>query len=403
MKCLTNSNRHRGAKQSHGAVCRRGASAILIISMLFTFVIVAAVTVDYAYMQMVRTELRVATDAAAKAGAEALARTENSQQAINQAVHYASLNKVAGNPLQLNPQDVVLGRVAQGASGKWQFQAGVSPFNSVRVNTTAQSPLFFGNLLGRSHFSPHQTAVAGQQQVDICLCLDRSGSMLFDMSGVDYVYPPGNPKLSSFTAWGDIWRHHLSPPHPANSRWAVLSRAVQDFFNEVKSFNPPPYVSLVTWGSDYTMPIAPSTHFPAARVDAPLPSVNDFNGQRTIINNKISQLGGVPMMGGTDLSAGLDMAVAHVTGPQARSLTNKVVLLLTDGQWNYGRDPILAAQDARSAGVTVHTVTMLTSFQQDVQQAAQITGGMSFNTQNEAQLRQAFRDIAKSLQVVMIE
>ena len=56
---------------------RRGVAAILIVAMLFVFIVTAALTVDIAYMQLIRTELRVSTDAAAKAAAEALARTES--------------------------------------------------------------------------------------------------------------------------------------------------------------------------------------------------------------------------------------------------------------------------------------------------------------------------------------
>jgi Ca-activated chloride channel homolog len=367
---------------------------------------VAAITVDYAYMQLVRTELRVATDAAAKAGAEALARTEDSEEAVERAVLVASLNRVAGQALQIAEEDVLLGRVTQGNNGRWQFQAGGTPSNSLRVNSAVEPPLFFGRLLGRNTFSPVQTAVAGQQEVDVCLCLDRSGSMLFDMSGTDYSYPPSNPRLRSMPPSPyntTLWRNHLSPPHPTNSRWAVLSRAIGDFFTEVQSFNPPPFTSLVTWGSDYTMPIAPSTVYPASRLDIALPSVNNFAAQRTLITNRITQLGAAPMMGGTNLSSGLDRAVQHITSNGARTLTNKIVILFTDGQWNAGRSPILAAQDARSAGVIVHTVTMLAGAQPDIQQVASITGGMSFTTQNEAQLRNAFREIAASLQIVMIE
>jgi len=74
---------------------RRGAANILLAAMPFTLILIAAMMVDFAYMQLTRTELRTATDAAAKAGAEALARTEDANQAIAAAVQYAALNKVA--------------------------------------------------------------------------------------------------------------------------------------------------------------------------------------------------------------------------------------------------------------------------------------------------------------------
>ncbi|MFN7842217.1 MAG: TadE/TadG family type IV pilus assembly protein [Pirellula sp.] len=51
---------------------RRGAASILMVAMLGVFLVMAAITLDYAYIQLIRTELRAATDASAKAGAEAL-------------------------------------------------------------------------------------------------------------------------------------------------------------------------------------------------------------------------------------------------------------------------------------------------------------------------------------------
>ena len=382
---------------------RLGAAAIMMVAMLGVFLVLAAVTVDYAYIQLVRTELRAATDASAKAGAEALSRTEDAQQAIAAAVSCAYENKVAGRNVVVTSDDIVLGRAVTGTNGKWNFQPGVTPYNSLRVNAKSDAvPLFFGNILGKSNFTASHKAVAGQQEIDVCLCLDRSGSMLFDMSGTDWSYPPNNPRLSSFTAWGAQWRNHLSPPHPTNSRWAVLARAINDFYDEVQDFIPPPRTSLVTWGSSYTMPIAPSTVYQAATTNVPLSSAT-FQSQRTNVTMAISDLGGQPMMGSTNLSAGLDRAVQVLTGPGSRALTNKVIILFTDGQWNDGRHPQLAAQDAKNAGITVHTVSMLTQQQADLAAVAQITGGTAYTTQNEVELRAAFREIAKSLQVVMIE
>jgi Flp pilus assembly protein TadG len=382
---------------------RRGAAAILMVAMLGVFLVMAAVTVDYAYIQLVRTELRAATDASAKAGAEALSRTENAQQAIAAAISCAADNKVGGRSVVVTQNDIVLGRAVTGGNGKWNFQPGVTPFNSLRVNAKSDAvPLFFGTVLGKNSFTASHKTVAGQQEIDVCLCLDRSGSMLFDMSGTDWSYPPNNPRLSNFTAWGAQWRNHLSPPHPTNSRWAVLARAVGDFYDEVEDFIPPPRTSLVTWGSSYTMPIAPGTVYQAATTNVPLSNAS-FQSQRMNVNDSIAALGVQPMMGSTNLSAGLDRAVQQLTGPNARSLTNKVIILFTDGQWNDGRHPRLAAQDAKAAGIIVHTVSMLTQQQPDLTEVATITGGTAYTTQNEIELRNAFREIAKSLQVVMIE
>ncbi len=60
-------------------------------------------------------------------------------------------------------------------------------------------------------------------------------------------------------------------------------------------------------------------------------------------------------MGGTNLSAGLDQAISIFQGAIPDLYRTRVIILLTDGQWNDGRDPQLAANDARNAGITVHT------------------------------------------------
>jgi len=114
---------------------------VLIIGVIFS--------VDIAYMHMVRAELRTATDAAARAGAEALARTQNRE---------------------------------------------VEPLTSVRVEgerseNSAQGPvsLFFGQFLGQSEFQPTQVATASSSVRDIALILDVSGSMNITEDGVSRI------------------------------------------------------------------------------------------------------------------------------------------------------------------------------------------------------------------------
>jgi Ca-activated chloride channel family protein len=391
---------------------RKGAAFVLILAMLSIFVIVAAITIDFSYMQLVRAEMRAATDAAAKAGAECLARTENTAQAAQAAVDVASSNRVGGKPLNLRSTDIEFGHVSPTTSAKWEFVKDALPFNAMRINAktganaaNAEVPLYLSSALGRASFAPNYVATAGQQEVDVCLCLDRSGSMLFDMSGDEFVYPPNNPNLSSFTAWGSVWQNHLSRPHPTASRWAVLRDAIDLFLNEVGNYTPQPRTALVTWGSDYTMPIAPSTVYTASSVNTPLPSNTGYSWStnKTNIRNAVQSLNNMPMMGGTNLSAGLDAAVAVLKGTNSSLYKSKVVILFTDGQWNAGRDPVLAAQDARSQGVTVHCVSMLTSEQTVLDTIARTCGGKYIRTTNTNELRAAFIELANSLPVVLTD
>lgn len=392
---------------------RRGAAHVLIAAMLFAFLVAAAWMVDVAYMQLIRTELRSATDAAAKAGAEALARLQSADAAKDAAVQYASMNKVGGRPYQISRSDVTLGRVTGQNNGTWAFTANATPYNSVRVNAkvgnggpTAAIPLFFGTALGHGNFATSQQATAGQQEVEVCLCLDRSGSMMFDMSGDEYAYPSNNPYLYPSGYYpSTMWRNYCSPPHPTGSRWAELMTAIDVFLDEAGQFQYPPRTSLVTWSSAYTLPYYPRYSYTTVDTDMSLPAQADFswNANRTQIESALLTRTNRPVVGGTNLSAGLDQAVAVLTGTNGRSLSSKVIILMTDGAWNAGRDPVLAAQDAAAAGITVHCVSMMTSAQPTLTQVASITGGHYYATTSAAELRQAFRDLARSLPIVLTD
>ncbi len=392
---------------------RRGAASVLIAAMLLVFLIAAAMSIDFAYMQLVRTELRTATDAAAKAGAEALARTQDPNAAKAAAVAYANLNKVGGRTFQINPNDVTLGRVTGQSDGTWKFTANTTPYNSVRVNSkignggaTSAYPTFFGGALGHPDFKTSQQATAGQQEVEICLCLDRSGSMMFDMSGSDWSYASPNPNWYASRHYTSTFdRNYCSPPHPTLSRWAVLQNAVRIFLDEAGQFQYPPRTAVVTWSNSMSLPYHPFTNYNTVDTDLNLPSPASFSwaNNRTSVENCLTTRAASPLGGGTNLSAGLDRAVQILTGTNGRALSQKIIILLTDGQWNAGRDPVLAAQNASTAGITIHTVSMLTSSQATLTQVANMTGGEYYPTSNAAQLQQAFRDIAKSLPIVLTD
>lgn len=399
-------------RQKEVETCRSGVSAILIVAMLFVFVVSAALTVDISYMQLVRTELRAATDAATKAGAEALQRTEDQDEALRAAQQYAELNTVAGQPFRISADDVKFGRVTANASGRYEFSENATPSNAVSIvgrvgdgARTAAIPLFFAKSLGHGDFSTSHSATASQQDVEVCLTLDRSGSMLFDLSGRDYSYPPNNPRLSSWRYWGNLWRNHLSAPNPNGSRWSVLQDAVDVFLDEAGKNDQPPRVGLVSWGADYTMPISPNTFFRSATVDYSLPNKNTDNWAQNTrkIESAIEALSIRPMMGGTNMSAGLDAAVAELTKSQASTLANKVIILLSDGVWNSGREPSEAARDARDAGITVHTISLLSNDQATLREVADITGGRFFATADAAQLRAAFIELARTLPIILTD
>jgi hypothetical protein len=89
---------------------------------------------------------------------------------------------------------------------------------------------------------------------------------------------------------------------------------------------------LVTWGTEMTLSYYPNSKFTEASTDVTLPSHIGFNWatNRQTIENVITQKSGQPVAGGTNLSSGLDMANQVLSGANGRSLSSKVIILLTD-------------------------------------------------------------------------
>jgi hypothetical protein len=207
--------------------------------------------------------------------------------------------------------------------------------------------------------------------------------MCFDLTGQDWHYPPPIGTNSN--------KGKKSPPHATASRWAALVSAVDEYISVYSGLNTNSRLSVVTWGSE-------TDGFPAVYLDGPLGTPpGDIHGL-------LAARGANVMLGGTNLAAGIDEGVAVLTGPNSRPLAKKVLIVMTDGQWNEGRDPREAARDAHAAGIAIHTVTFLPGAQQDTMiEIAAITGGKHYYADNATALRAAFRELALQLPVVLTQ
>ena len=85
---------------------RRGAMLPLIAILLPVLVVFLGFSVDLAYMQNTRMELRSATDAAARAGAVELVQNESSSKSRAAAKAMAESNIVVGKPLKIRDAEV---------------------------------------------------------------------------------------------------------------------------------------------------------------------------------------------------------------------------------------------------------------------------------------------------------
>lgn len=388
------------SRQSTSDVRRRGAMVVLITALLVLLIVMTLFTVDVAYMQLTRSELRAATDAACKAGAEAMQHVgaaEAGAAARQAAIAIAAKNTVGGQPLRLVDDDIELGRSVRQPNGAWTFQPGLQPYTAVRVNgemggDSANAPvrLFFGGIFGSGTFKPSMTATASNLRTEICLCLDRSNSMVWTIPGP---YPAGmvNPAQS--------------PPHPTSSRWASLVRAIDLFRDAVEIQLPRPRVGLVTWASD-TRQYAKS-YLPAEQAEQ-LMNVSTIEcplqESWSPILSALEWRSTHRMPGRTNVSAGLDAAVNVMLTSSTVPTSNKVIILLTDGEWNEGRHPVDAAYDAAAAGIVVHVITLMTPDEDGaMDQIAEITGGQRYHAATEAALIAAFEEIARQLPVVLTE
>src|SRR5688500_12625008 len=296
---------------------RQGAMLVLVAITLIIFIVALVFSIDIAYMQLTRSQLRAATDASAKAAAITLSMTQNDQAAVQSAIDIAAENTVAGDPLLLRTEDIELGKSSRQTDGSWQFVAGATPYNALRVNgeRTAGSRsgpvrLLVGRLLGRETFEPSHSATASQVDQDVVLVIDRSGSMAWDLSGVEWQYPP---KYKYPKAYCD-------PPHPTLSRWAAAASAVDAFLTAVAETRPLEHVSIVSFSSDYS---SCGMDVPAASTDSQLSL--DYSKARAAI----AKLSSNPIPGGTNIGAGIDEAVKVLKGSNARSFAQKTIICMT--------------------------------------------------------------------------
>lgn len=381
-----------------GTVLRTGAVIPLVAVFLVILIAMAAFSVDVAYMQLVNTQLRIATDSAAKAGVSALMQGGGSSGAIKAAIDMATKNKVAGRPLSLTAADIEIGQSHLQSDGSWKFVPGAQPYQAMRVNSSlregsANGPvrLFFAPALGNGPFTTRADAVASAYVCEICLVLDRSHSMCFDNAGINLQYPP---------PINTDWVTGYKTPPTAGSRWRALEQAIKSFCSVLQSTPSPPRVAVVTWateiGKNTTEYQLTKQTSPAVTVDLPLST--DLNKVYNVVSARTKNV----MLGGTNMASGIDQGIAVLTGPTVKPYAKRIMVLMTDGEWIEGRNPVLAAQEALAQNITIHCVCFLKQADQTTaQEIANLTGGKFYFASNQADLIEAFQDLAFRLPVVL--
>jgi len=333
---------------------RDGAMLPYVAVVLIVLFVAAVFAIDIASIHVVRSELRTATDAAAKAGVEALGREQSTAAAVEAALAVAEANIVGGSGLQLDPNNIFFGTSGQNEDGTFFFNEGGSPLNAVRVigERTADSPqgpvgLFFAPILGRTEFQPIQNATATRLDRDIALVLDVSGSMSI------------------------------------NGRFEGLQNALDVFLSELDQTSQRERISLTVYSTEER-------------------KIVDLTDNLQLIRDRFAEEapGGFTAIG-QGLESGLD---SIVNDAGARPFALKSVVVMTDGNQNTGVSPDIVVRDAEGADVTVHAITFSEGANQGLMaEVAEIGGGIHLHADNDEELLEAFQTIARQLQVLLIE
>ncbi len=363
---------------------RAGAVLVLIVLLLPVMLLLSAFAINLAYMELTRTEMHTAADAAARAAGREFTIFNDNNLARTRGKAIAEMNSVAGEPLSLRDSDFLFGtstRVSQ--TGRYQFSAG-GISNAVQLNVQRNSaaidgpiPLLMPHVFGIGSFNAQFTSISTQIEVDVALVIDRSGSMAYAANEVA-AYPPA--PASAPLGWD------FCHPAPPNSRWRNMVDGVAMFLNEVASSPASELVSLSTYASS-----------PLTNQDL----TSDYNLIHTALDVYTNSL----CAGGTNIGDGIyEGAGALALSPLARPGAVKVIVLLTDGIHNIGSDPVSAAQTASENGVVIYTITFSDEANQSQMQAVAANGGgMHFHATTPADLIIVFQTIAKQLPTLLTQ
>ncbi len=406
---------------------RKGNILPLFAFLLPVLFILTAFAINIAYLQLSRTELMVATDAAARAAGRALSEFQDVDLAKDAALVTAALNSVAGSPLQLSVDDnadqIEFGMSTTNAEGTARYTFTKVSTDGVRTGTElANSVRVSGNRLhssGGAVYFPfpsfglldsgelQQRSVTMQIDRDIALVLDRSGSM----SWKTYAWPDGqNPwSYSSLEAGVDegllykyngnyyysngvdsydyqdwIWEDHYENGPAPNRPWDDLVLAVQQFITVLEATVQTERVSLSSYATTSSEDLKLTSNY--AEV------INEMN--------TLSPTGSTAIGYGMQSGNPTLFEVGY-----GRPLAAKTLIVMTDGMHNTGTDPVTIAQSiVGSYDVTIHTVTFSAGAdQQRMQQVADIGGGIHYHAETGAELIDVFEEIANNLPTIVTE
>lgn len=341
---------------------------VIIAVSLPILLIMAAIAVNVAYMELVRTELRASTDLSARAAARSLSIRGQTSDAIAAAQDIAAENRVANQPFDVATEDLAFGTSTRNGDGVYVFVEGGSTPNAVRLNgnraagSVSGAVSLFLPITGTTQFEPQFVAEATQVDRDVMLVLDRSGSMV------------ASDEDGNSTGWVE------GDSAPANSLWARCVWATSSFIYELEDTQMDEKLGLVTYGNNGSIDV-------------------DLAFDYTAIETRMDWISDNYTNDWTNIGEGIDMArIALQERGFNRPWAKQSIIVMTDGVHNTGTmTPQQAATAAAAVGITIHTITFGGSADQaQMQEVATLGGGQFWHAPKANDLRQIFLEIANN-------
>ncbi len=417
----------------------------MFLFVLPAIVLLSFMAISLAQMQLVRTELKIASDAAARAGGRAFSEFGDLELARDYSNNVAALNSVAGSPATLGTQEAD-GQIVFGLSNRadidsrFEFKPltdeqildGVIP-SGVRVNIAHNAPLLL-KVAGISSFTPSESSVSSQVDRDIALVYDRSGSMAYFDGGspergeqylydtITTLYNAGGfseseyiAAVADYQAVGELAAMSLrdreySPAvidllpddlrvyaesvnatyrtgdgGPLNSQWNRLEQANEAFFQVLSQSTREQRVSMSSFAS-------------GASIDV------ELTDEIEVVSEAIEDMhpNGSTALGDGMLKGWESLKNSNV----ARSQAVKTIIVLTDGVSKKGVSPE-AARDRilrENPHVVIHTITFGGSADtESLRDIAHSARGKYYHADSGARLVEIFRLLAASYPTIVTE
>ena len=402
---------------------RHGAIIPMFAIVLPALIILCLIAMNLSYMQLTESELKIATDAAARAGSRAWSTSQDIDHARGFARQAAQMNTVSGRPLLLDSSDneaeIVFGFSSRDvAGGRFQFTpiddamvaTGTAIVSGVQVNVVQPTNLLM-EVANIDSFNPAASSIASQIDRDIALAVDRSISMAYYNGSEPYRqvfnaleasgaisaaeaedarnYREFSPNVLENLS-GELLEYAISRTEtrgtgrPVHSRWETLEIAAEAFFEALAGTDPVEQVSISSFASN-------------ARIDLEL-SENLQPAEDTVK--------ALVPTGSTAIGDGLLSGLTALTGVGRRQSAVPIIILFTDGVLNGGTDPDLAVQQVitQNPNTIVHAVTFTTAADQGLMRSiAHATNGEHFHANTRDELVDIFRRIAASVPTLLTQ